>query len=31
VDNVAVPDFLVEGFRSGHGGVKWILALLKGK
>jgi hypothetical protein len=29
VDNVAVPDFLVESFRGGHNGVRRILALLK--
>jgi len=27
VDNVAVPNFLVESFRGGHSGVGWILAL----
>jgi hypothetical protein len=31
VDNVAVPDFLVERFRGAHSGVPRILALLKGK
>jgi hypothetical protein len=30
VDNVAVPNFLVESFRSAHSGVGWILALWKG-
>jgi hypothetical protein len=27
VDNVAVPNFLVESFRGGHSDVGWILAL----
>jgi hypothetical protein len=31
VDNVGVPDFLIERFRSGHRGVGRILTLLKGK
>jgi hypothetical protein len=31
MDNMGVPDFLVESFRSAHSGVGWILALSKGK
>jgi hypothetical protein len=27
VDDVTVPDFLVESFSGGHSGVGWILAL----
>jgi hypothetical protein len=31
VDNVAVPNLLIESLRGGHNGVEEILALRKGK